>query len=127
MSREFNNTNLGDVSVDNEVIETIALKAATDTQGIHRIRKGLITKIWNSLTKRDSAYGVKLEFASSSELKITLKLMVEYGVNIPYAAGMVQESVKKAAEHMTGLTVSEVFVKIVEIQTENVITEIKSP
>lgn len=118
MSAEYNDTNLGDISVDNEVIKNIALKAATDVNGIHGIRKGPIERIWSSLTKKGSAVGVKLEFSSGSEVKITLRLMIEYGVNIPYIAGEVQESVKNAVEYMTGLSVTEVVVKIIEIQTE---------
>lgn len=122
MSAEYNNTNLGDISVDNEVIKNIALKAATDIQGIHKIRKGLIKKFWNSLTRRDSAVGVRLEFTSDSEVEITLKIMIEYGVNIPEVAGAVQENVKKAIEYMTGLTATEVAVKIIKIQTKKDIT-----
>jgi uncharacterized alkaline shock family protein YloU len=122
MKPEYNNANLGDVSINNEVIKNIALKAATDIQGIHRIRKKLINKIWASLIKKDFAGGTKLEFADNSELKITLKLMVDYGVNIPYVAGAVQDSVKKTVEYMTGLTVTEVVVKIVEIKTQKDIT-----
>lgn len=116
MSTEYNDTNLGDISIDNEVIKNIALKAAADTKGIHAIRKGFIKRIWNSLTKRDSAVGVKLEFITVSEVKITLKLMIEYGVNIPYIAGTVQENVKSVVEYMTGLAVTEVAVKIVGIE-----------
>jgi uncharacterized alkaline shock family protein YloU len=116
MSTEYNDTSLGDISVNNEVIKNIALKAAVDTGGVERIKKGLMSKISDAVKRKDSAHGVRLEFSSGSELKITLKLMVEYGVNIPYVAGAVQENVKKAVENMTGLTVTEVGVKIVEIQ-----------
>jgi len=107
------NANFEKISVDNEVIKKIALKAATDVKGIYKIRKGVISKIWDALTKKDSADGVKLEFTNSSKVKITLELMVEYGVNIPYVAGAVQESVKRAVEFITDLVVTEVTVKIV--------------
>ena len=118
MSAEYNDTNLGDISVDNEVIKNIALKAATDIDGICSIRKGFMKRVCNSLTRRDSAVGVRLEFRSGSEVKINLKLMIEYGVNIPHVAGAVQESVKNAVDYMTGLSVAEVAVKIIEIQTK---------
>ena len=114
---EYNGNELGDISVNNEVIKNIALKAATDIKGIYRVKRKLISKIWGSLTRANAAYGAKLEFTSNSEVKITMKLMVDYGVNIPYAAGRVQDSVKKAVEYMTGLNVTEVVVKIVEIKT----------
>lgn len=121
MDGEYN-PNLGDISVDNEVIKNIALKAAIDTQGIYKIRKGFIRKIWDLVAKKESADGIKLEFTDDSELKVSLKLMIGYGVNIPYVAGAVQESVKKSVEYMTGLIVSEVVIKIIEIQTKKDIT-----
>jgi len=119
MNKEYDNTGLGDISVDNAVIKNIALKAATEIEGIHELgRGGRLTKIWNALAKKSAARGVKLEFTDASELNITLKLLTEYGTNIPYAAGAVQERVKKAVESMTGLTVAEVAVKIIGIHDE---------
>lgn len=125
MNAESDNTSLGDISIDNEAIKKMALKAAIDIQGIHKIRKGFIKKIWNSLIKKYSADGVRLEFTNSSEVKITLKLMIEYGINIPYAADAVQETVKKVVEYMTGLAVTEVIVKIIDIQTKKIKEEPK--
>ena len=117
-----NDTNLGDISLDNNVIKNIALKAATDIQGIRRVKKRLIRKAWDMLTRRDSAYGVKLEFIGDSELKIILRIIVEYGTSIPHAAGEAQEGFKNAVEQMTGLAVAEVAVKIVEIHSRKDVT-----
>ena len=119
MNKEYDNTGLGDISVDNEVIKNIALKAATEIGGIYEIRKRRLVKIWNMLIKKNPARGVKLEFTDASELNITLKLLIEYGANIPHAAEAVQENVKKAVENMTSLTVAEVAVKIVGMQKDN--------
>ena len=116
MNKEYDSTGLGDISVDNAVIKNIALKAATEIEGIYEVGgEGRLAKMWNTLVKKSAARGVKLEFTDASELNITLKLLTEYGTNIPYAAGAVQERVKKAVEHMTGLTVAEVAVKIIGI------------
>ena len=118
MNKEYDSTDLGNISVDNEVIKNIALKAATEIGGIYEIRKRRLAKMWNTLIKKNPACGVKLEFTDASELNITLKLLIEYGAKIPYAAEAAQENVKKAVEHMTGLTVAEVAVKIVGVHSE---------
>ncbi len=119
MNKEYDSTDLGNISVNNEVIKNIALKAATEIGGIYEIRKKRLVKIWNTLTKKNPACGVKLEFTDTSELNITLKLLIEYGAKIPYAAEAAQENVKKSVEHMTGLTVAEVAVKIVGMHSKN--------
>ena len=115
MNREVNGTSMGNVSVDNEVIKNIALKAATDINGVYRPRRTFRQKIAHFIVRKDMADGVRLEFISESELKLSLKLTVEYGVNIPYITGSVQENVKRAVEYMTGLTVSEVAITITEV------------
>ncbi|MDD5679913.1 MAG: Asp23/Gls24 family envelope stress response protein [Candidatus Omnitrophica bacterium] len=113
MNTGYENINLGDIRVDNEVIKNISVKAATEVQGVYEIRKGRIRESWNMLTGKAPAMGAKLEFRNNRDLKIKLDLLVEYGVNITDAAAAVQENVKKAVEYMTGLSVVNVTVNII--------------
>ena len=126
MVQEFKNTELGDISVDNDVIRNIALKAATDINGVYELKGGYISSIWNKLIRGGTARGVKLEFQNASEVRIILKLVVEYGASIPYVAEEVQENVRKVVEHMTGLNISEVAVNIlgmVEVKKKDMVSE----
>ncbi|MDP3790064.1 MAG: Asp23/Gls24 family envelope stress response protein [Candidatus Omnitrophota bacterium] len=113
MNTGYENVNLGDIRVDNEVIRNISIKAATEIQGVHELQRGRIRDVWGTLTGKTPAMGAKLEFRNNTDLKIKLNLLVEYGVNITDAAGAVQENVKKAVEYMTGLNVVNVTVNIV--------------
>ena len=119
MTAEYNETNLGDISINNEVIKNIALKAATEIKGVYGVKSNIFKKLLSSLMRKEPATGVSLEFVGGSEIKLALKIVVGYGLNIPHIAGIVQENVKKAIEHMTGLTVSEVSVKIVEVEPQS--------
>ncbi len=126
MVQEFRDSELGDISVDNEVIKNIALKAAIDVNGIHEFKGGYISSIWNKLIRRGSARGVKLEFQNTSEVRIILKLLVEYGASIPHVAEEAQQNVKNVVEHMTGLNITEVVVNImgmVGIKKKAMVTE----
>ncbi|MBN1872177.1 MAG: Asp23/Gls24 family envelope stress response protein [Candidatus Omnitrophica bacterium] len=115
MTKEVNGNNLGSVSVDNEVIKNIALRAAIDIGGVYKTKKTLLKKAFRLLTRKETADGVKLDFVSDSELKVSLQLTVGYGMNIPHITGTVQDNVKRAIEYMTGLTVIEVNIKISDI------------
>ena len=126
MKTEYDTADTGNVSVNNEVIKNIALKAATEIGGIHEMRRGYLKKIWSAITKKNTSQGVKLDFADESEVTITLKLNIEYGANISEAAGAAQDHVKKAVEHMTGLTVTEVVVKISGMHDKKEIPTIKN-
>ncbi len=113
MNTGYENINLGDIRVDNEVIRNVANKAATEIQGVYELRRGHIRDAWSTLTGKTPAMGAKLEFRNNTDLKVKLDLLVEYGVNITDAAAAVQENVKKAVEYMTGLNVVNVTVNIV--------------
>ena len=113
MNTGYENINLGDIRVDNEVIRNISIKAATEIQGVYELKRGRVRDVWNMLTGKTPAIGAKLEFRNNTDLKIKLDLLVEYGVNITDAAAGVQENVKKAVEYMTGLNVVNVTVNIV--------------
>jgi len=113
MNTGYENINLGNIRVDNEVIRNIAVKAATEIQGVHEMKRGRILDVWSLLTGKMPAVGAKLDFRNNTDLKIKLDLLVEYGVNITDAAAAVQENVKKAVEYMTGLNVVNVTVNIV--------------
>ena len=52
-------------------------------------------------------------------MSVVLNLVLNYGVSIPKTSQEVQEKVKAAIENMTGLTVSEVNIRIAGIQMED--------
>lgn len=112
MNTGYENINLGDIRVDNEVIKNISIKAATEIQGVYEMKRGRVRDMWNTLTGKTPAIGVKLEFRNNADIRIKLSLLVDYGVNITDAAAAVQESVKKAVEYMTGINVANVTVNI---------------
>ena len=48
-------------------------------------------------------------------MKVELAVLMEYGYQIPATSQKVQERVKSAIENMTGLTVTDVDVRIVGV------------
>ena len=65
----------------------------------------------DTLLKRFSSRGVKIQM-KDGEVKLTVAIVVEYGVDIPRVADEVQENVKRAVEKMAGLVPSEVDVVV---------------
>ena len=61
--------------------------------------------------------GVKVQVTGSS-VRADLALSLEYGYNIPATSQKVQEKVKNAIENMTGLTVTDVNIRIVKVNME---------
>lgn len=102
---------VGSIRIADEVVSIIAGLAATEVEGIAGMSGGLAGGIAEILGKKNFAKGVKVE-VGEKEAAVDLYIIVEYGVRIPDVALTVQESVKRAIENMTGLSVVEVNVHV---------------
>lgn len=60
---------------------------------------------------KNLAKGVRVEILGQ-KVKVAMSLIMHYGYNIPTTCGKVQERVKSTIENMTGLTVTDVNVRI---------------
>ena len=108
MQRE-RTTDLGVVRINNDVIIAIASIAATEVKGVNRMGGSIGKTLVDMLTKRSNDKGVRIQNAEG-EVRLSVSIVVDYGVDIPRIADEVQENVKRAVEKMTGLVLSEVDV-----------------
>ena len=111
------NGNMGQVQIADEVVAVIAGLAATETDGVAKMSGNITNEIVSKLGMKKLSKGVKVTF-SGSQVDVTLNLVLNYGVSIPKTSQEVQDKVKSAIETMTGLTVSEVNIRIAGIQMD---------
>lgn len=107
-----------------EVIETIAGISASEIDGIIGMSGGVVDGFTERLGRKNLTKGVSVE-VGEHEVAVDLKVIVEYGRNVPEIYQEVVQAVKKAIQNMTGLTVVEVnmYVEGVAIQDEPESTE----
>ena len=105
------NKSLGDVVIANEVLAIIAGIAATEVEGVHSMDGGWSGDFISKLGIKDLARGVKVQ-VREGEVKVDLSLNMEYGYAIPKVSDLVQDKVSASINNMTGLTVSEVNIRI---------------
>lgn len=113
----------GKVLFADDVVATIAGLAATDVKGVAAMSGGIANGIAEKLGRKSLAKGVKVQ-VGEKEAAIDLYIIVDYGVKVPEVAWNIQESVKKAVETMTGLSVIEVNIHVQGVSFEK---EIKEP
>lgn len=111
MTDRYRTTELGAVKINNNAITTIASIAAMEIKGVSKIGGGLGKTLFDFLCKKGTTKGVKI-IAAASDIKLTVYITVEYGVDITRIADEVQENVKMAVEKMTGLVLSGVDVVV---------------
>ncbi len=110
-------TDLGVVRISNEAIATIASVAAMEVRGVSRMG-GVSPKAFiDSLFNKFSSKGVNIRM-KEGEVKLTVAIIVEYGVDIPRVADEVQENVKRSIEKMAGLVPAEVDVVVEGVRAE---------
>jgi Uncharacterized protein conserved in bacteria len=111
MTDRYRTTELGAVKINNNAITTIASIAAMEIKGVSKIGGGIGKTLFDFLCKKGTTKGVKI-IANASDIKLTVYITVEYGVDITRIADEVQENVKMAVEKMTGLVLSGVDVVV---------------
>ncbi len=103
--------NIGTVQIADEVVAIIASLAATEVEGVSAMAGNITNELMSKAGMKNLTKGVKVEVIGSS-VKAELAVLMEYGYNIPATSQKVQERVKNAIENMTGLTVTDVNIRI---------------
>ncbi|MCR5800269.1 MAG: Asp23/Gls24 family envelope stress response protein [Lachnospiraceae bacterium] len=102
---------IGSVQIADEVVAVIVAIAATEVEGVAAMGENITNEIMSKVGIKNLAKGVKLSI-DNMKVSVEVKLTVEYGYNIPATCAKVQEKVKNTVENMTGLTVTDVDVRI---------------
>ena len=105
------NGEMGSVCIADEVIAVIAGLAATEVDGVSAMAGNVTNELMSKVGVKNLSKGVRVEVLGS-KVKVAISLIMHYGYNIPTTCGKVQERVKTTIENMTGLTVTDVNVRI---------------
>ena len=105
---------LGEVQIADEVVATIAGLAATEVEGVASMAGNITNELIGKLGVKNLSKGVKV-LVTDQNVDVDLALNIEYGYSIMKVSEKVQDRVKSAIENMTGLEVSMVNIRIVNV------------
>ena len=110
-------TNLGKITIADDLITAIAGYAAVENYGIVGMNAKKASDTWVELFGRDNLRrGVKVTTISADAVDIDLFVTLEYGVSLPAVAQNTKNNVKYRVEEMTGLTVRQVNVHVESVR-----------
>ena len=112
-----NDKGVGTVQISDEVIAMIACLAATEVKGVAAIAGNLTSELLSKAGRKNLSRGAKV-LIQGRNVKISLAIMMEYGYNIPGTCTKVQDRVKTTVENMTGLTVTDVDIRIASVDMQ---------
>ena len=107
---------IGTVQIADDVVAMIASLAATEIEGVSSMVGNITNELMSKVGMKKLTKGVKVDILENV-VTVDLAVVLEYGFNIPKTCQKVQEKVKTAIETMTGLTVSDVTIRIAGVST----------
>ena len=108
MNKEIlNELNSGTVHITEEVLISIATVETSRIQGVSVIPAGVVELFSTKHLNRDIEVNI-----DENNVYMTIKVSVEYGINLIKVSQEIQNSVKERIETMTGLNVNEINVII---------------
>lgn len=109
-----NDEKFGEVRIADEVVAIIAGLAASEVEGVASMAGNVTRDLIAKLGTKGLAKGVKI-VVEENVVHVALAINIQYGYNVPTTCTKIQEKVKTAIETMTGLSVEEVNIKIVNV------------
>ena len=109
---------VGVVQISDDVIAVIAGLAATEVKGVSSMAGNITNDLLRKVGGKSLSKGVKVDVLDG-QVTVELAVVMGYGYNIPTTCGKIQEKVKSTVENMTGLTVSNVNIRIAGVDMKN--------
>ncbi len=111
---------LGSISINNEVVATIVAMAAREVPGVVGLASGGIKDDLAGLFggRRENPSAVSIRELGDGSYHITVKLILTFGVQLAKVAQSVQAAVRDRVENMTNKEVSRVDVIVDGVRRE---------
>ena len=111
--------NVGSIKISEEVIAEIAIKAASEVDGVARVSQRMLDNAKKLITNYKTPLVKGIQIITGPEgLLLTLQIHVYAGRPIPRVAEEVQRCVADAVSSMTGISVSGVNISVVGVMPE---------
>lgn len=102
---------IGSVQIADDVVAMIASLATTEVEGVSAMAGNITNELMSKVGMKNLTKGVKVDVLEN-HVTVDLAVTMEYGYNIPATCQKVQTKVKTAIENMTGLTCTDVNIRI---------------
>lgn len=113
-----NEENVGVVQIADDVVAMIASLAATEVDGVCAMAGNITNELMSRVGLKTLTKGAKVN-VSGSNVVVYVAVTVEYGYNIPATCQKVQSKIKAAIENMTGLTCTDVNIRIAGVRVKS--------
>ena len=107
---------IGAVQIADDVVAVIASLAASEIEGVS-LNGSMTGELIGKVGKKGVSRGVKVDVLGNN-VRVDMMVSTDFGCNIPAVCQKLQAKVKTTIENMTGLTCSDVNIRIVGVNTK---------
>ena len=108
---------VGTVQIADDVVAMIASLATTEVEGVSAMAGNITNELMSRVGVKKLTRGVKVDVLEGN-VTVDLAVTMEYGYNMPATCRQVQAKVKAAIENMTGLTCTDVNIRIMGVKVK---------
>ena len=106
---------LGSVQVHKKVFAEVIEAALKEVRGVSLIRKNIGNRVVEMFGQKDFP-GINVKVDDNHEVTLELKVLVQYGINIPDVARQVQETVKQAIDRTMDISLKDININVQGIE-----------
>lgn len=114
----YDNSNLGEVEISDDVLAVISAMAAMEVEGVVAMAGNITSELVSKLGMKKLSKGVRVDVADDTVM-IDLSIVLRMNENILEVSKKVQDKVKSTVENMTGMKVANVNVNISSVALNN--------
>jgi uncharacterized alkaline shock family protein YloU len=114
----YDNSELGEVQINNEVIAVIAAMAAMEVDGVVSVAGGITTDNVSKAGAKKLSRAVKIDVADGCVM-LDISIVLKMNESILNISKKVQDKIKTTIENMTGMEVANVNVNIANVTPNN--------
>ena len=109
---------IGTVRIADEVVATIVAYAAMEVEGISSLSGNITADEIAAAGYKKLSKAVKVEVTGET-VQVNIEVILGFGYNIPSTCSQLQTRIKNAIANMTGLTASDINIRIAGIAGMN--------
>ena len=110
-----NTVDLGSVQMHKKVIGDIAAASLKEIQGVHLAEFGFLGSLCDLFGFKNFP-GVTVGIDKDGLVSVQLRVVVDYGLNIPSVASRIQDEVRASVERSVDIDLKEINVNIQSVQ-----------
>lgn len=107
----YDNSDLGEVNISDDVLAVISAMAALEVDGVIGMAGNITSEIVEKLGVKKLAKGVRVD-VDGTNVMIDVSIILRMNENIINISKKVQDKIKSTVENMTGLDVANINVNI---------------